>query len=254
MEEKQQSDTTNTNHEHITDKRTKFHNKTYLHNGILSSHLSQASSIFQSPGQGLQCIPNCVISLVYHKHKKCSLWGHHDIKNILYSGNILYNSIGKFTTLLVSDIPRYIKLYNYIYNIHEINSIIGNMCLGNSSFNSIPFNKNKDIVLKYEHFVLVIGCSALAIIVDKNVFYVFDPHQRNTYGMPDTNGGAIVTKFNSFNQLCLYIAELAKKLHASEYELTPIVLTKYLQNNDNEVQNITNTSDKKRNNLQYIKK
>ena len=60
-------------------------------------------------------------------------------------------------------------------------------------------------------------------------FYVFDPHKQNTYGLPDSNGGAIVLKFNYFKQLCLYIHELSKSLSSTHYELTPVTITKYKQ-------------------------
>ena len=45
-------------------------------------------------------------------YKSCKFWTHKDLTHILHSGNILYNSTGKSTTLLVSDLPQYIKLYN----------------------------------------------------------------------------------------------------------------------------------------------
>ena len=47
--------------------------------------------------------------------------------------------------------------------------------------------------------------------------------------MPDSNGGAIVLKFNCFKQLCLYIHELSKSLSSTHYELTPVIITKYKQ-------------------------
>ena len=105
------------------------------------SQFNQLSPIFVSPGQGLQCVTNCIMSLIYHKNKKCINWKLVDIKNILYCGNILYNSIGKFTTILVSDLPKNIKLYNCIYNIQEVNSIIGNVFLDNDNFNTMSFKQ-----------------------------------------------------------------------------------------------------------------
>ena len=114
----------------FTDK-TKQQNNPQLHNGIILSDFNQSSPIFISPGQGLQCIANCVMSIIYHKYKNCISWKLIDIKNILYSGNVLYNSVGKFTTILVSDLPKHIKLYNTIYNIQELNSTIGNIFVDN---------------------------------------------------------------------------------------------------------------------------
>ena len=59
--------------------------------------------------------------------------------------------------------------------------------------------------------------------------------------MPDSNGGAIVHKFNCFKQLCLYIHELSKSLSSTHYELTPVIITKYKQIRSDQKAN-TNTS------------
>ena len=80
-----------------------------LHTGIISSKFHQSSDVFKGPGQGLQCVANCILSLIYNEHKNSKFWYQIDIKNILISGNILYNSTGKTTTLLVSDVPKYSK-------------------------------------------------------------------------------------------------------------------------------------------------
>ena len=164
-----------------------------------------------------------------------------DIKNILHSGNILYNSTGKVTTLLVSDLPKYIKLYNFIYHIQGLNSVIGDIFVDNESFNSIAFSQLEHVIVKHKYLILVIGDSALSIIYNNTSFYVFDPHKRNTYGLPDSNGGAIVLKFNCFKQLCLYIHELSKSLSSTHYELTPVIITKYKQIRSDQKAN-TNTS------------
>ena len=59
--------------------------------------------------------------------KNCKFWTRKDLTHILHSGNILYNSTGKSTTLLVSELLQYIKLYNFIYKVEEKNSIIGDI-------------------------------------------------------------------------------------------------------------------------------
>ena len=72
---------------------------------------------------------------------------------------------------------------------------------------------------------------------------MFDPHKQNTYGLPDSNGGTIVLKFNSFNQLCLYIHELSRSLSSTHYKLIPVIITKYKQMRSDQKAN-TNTSAK----------
>ena len=234
--------TTNTKRlQHVTNKKHKSTHKLSFHTGIISSRYSQSSVIFQGPGQGFQCVANCILSLIYHTHKNSTSWACSDIKNILHSGNILYNSTGKVTTLLVSDLPKYIKLYNFIYHIQELNSVIGDIFVDNESFNSIAFSQLEHVIVKHKYLILVIGDSALSIIYNNTSFYVFDPHKRNTYGLPDSNGGAIVLKFNCFKQLCLYIHELSKSLSSTHYELTPVIITKYKQIRSDQKAN-TNTS------------
>ena len=147
----------------------------------------------------------------------------------MYSGNILYNSIGKFTTLLVSDLPKNIKLYNCIYNIQEVNSIIGNVFLDNNNFNTMSFKQVEKIIVKYKYIILILGSSALSIIHYENVFFTFDPHKRNTHGLPASSGGAAVLKFKSYSQLCSYIHELSLHLCTTDYKLTPMIITKYIQ-------------------------
>ena len=110
-------------------------NKELYHNRIILSHISQSFNIFAGPGQGMQCIPNYILSLIYNMYKSCKFWTHKDLKHILQSGNILYNSTGKSTTLLVSELPQHIKLYNSIYKVQEKNSIIGDIFEKKEVFN-----------------------------------------------------------------------------------------------------------------------
>ena len=121
------------------------------------------------------------MQIVYYRlsviHTKTqAVWASSDIKNILHSGNILYNSTGKVTTLLVSDLPKYI-LYNFIYHIQELNTVIGDIFVDNESFNSIAFSQLEHVIVKHKYLILVIGDSALLIIYNNTSFHVFNPHK-----------------------------------------------------------------------------
>ena len=146
----------------------------------------------------------------------------------------MYNSIGKTTELLVSEVPKYIKLYNFIYHIQENTSVIGNIFIENLEFNCVPFTKVEDVIVKYKYCIVIVGEYATSIVCNDNIFYLFDPHSRNTHGMPDVNGGSIVLKFDQFRKLCLYIHKVSKYLKADTYELTPISITRYQQQESNE--------------------
>ena len=142
--------------------------------------------------------------------------------------------------MLVSEVPKYIKLHNFIYHIQENTSVIGNIFIENLEFNCIPFTKVEDILVKYKYCIVIVGEYAISILCNNTIFYLFDPHSRNTYGLPDINGGSVVLKFNEFTKLCLYIHKLSKCLKADTYELIPITITKFKQQESNK-NIITNT-------------
>ena len=175
----------------------------------------------------MQCIPNCILSIIYNMYKSCKFWTCKDLTHILQSGNILYNSTGKSTTLLVSELPQYIKLYNSIYQVQEKNSIIGDIFEKKELFNLLSFDEVEEFIISNKQCILIVGNSSISVQYIQNKFYTFDPHQCNTYGFPDSNGCAIVLKFNNFNIFYLYICELVRKLNAYSYELIPISITKY---------------------------
>ena len=63
----------------------------------------------------------------------------------------MYNSIGKTTQSLVSEVPKYIKLYDFICHIKEETSVIGNIFIENLEFNCVPFTKVEHIIVKYKY-------------------------------------------------------------------------------------------------------
>ena len=106
-------------------------------------------------------------------------------------GNILYNSIGKQTTLLVSEMPRYIKLYETIYFLEHEKSFIGYIFEDRFEINSVKFSKLNEIFDKFHYFVLILNDSCISIINIKNSLCVFDPHSRDTEGFPSSSGTSI---------------------------------------------------------------
>ena len=188
---------------------------------------SQSSSIFRGLGVRLQCVPNSIISLVYNKYKSCSSWSTQDLDEILKMGNILYNSIGKQTTLLVSEIPRYIKLYETIYFLEHEKSFIGYIFEDRFEINSVKFSKLNEIFDKFHYFVLILNDSCISIINIKNSLCVFNPHSRDTEGFPSSSGTSIFLDFHAFVNFCTYIEKIAKQNNCKMYELTPILITKF---------------------------
>ena len=144
--------------------------------------------------------------------------------------------------------PQYIKLYNSIYKVEEKNSIIGDIFEQKEVFNLLSFNEVEEFKISNKQCILILGNSSISVQYIKNKFYTFDPNQCNTYGFPDSNGCAIVLKFNSFNIFYLYICEQASKLNSHSYELIPISITKYnsIESEQEKVNKIISDENKKR--------
>ena len=90
---------------------------------------------------------------------------------------IFYTTVQAKLQLLISDLPKYIILYNFIYHIQELKSVIGDIFVDNESFNSIAFSQLEHVIVKHKYLILVIGDSALSIIYNNTSFYAFDKHK-----------------------------------------------------------------------------
>ena len=198
------------------------------HNKIVKGNYSQSSIIFYGIGLGLQCVPNSVISLIYNTIKPFHLWESSDLDKVLQSGNILYNSIGKETTLLVSEIPRYIKLHDTIYFLKYESCVLGSIFEDNIIINSVQFSKLSNLLTKYKYFLLILSDSCVSVVNDNNTFWVFDPHSKDEEGFPSSSGTSILLHFENFINFCTYIEKISKHNYKM-YEITPVYITKLKQ-------------------------
>ena len=185
-------------------------------------HYSQTSTLFSGPGKGLQCMANAIASILYSFHKVIYTWDRQDLTKILKSGDCLYNAIGKFTMLLITDIPKRLELYGQYYQIAEGISVIG--CIQNSSENFLlrKFCDLGHLFTEGKQFVLVIGCSAVSVKVVSNTIFMFDPHNRTKFGFPHPDGKSVLLAFDSFIDFNHFVIKLAFSLGTQMYELIPI--------------------------------
>ena len=183
---------------------------------------SQTSEIFNGRGRGLQCVANCIISILYTYHKHCNIWDRNDLTNILKSGNELYNFIGKFTLLMVKDIPTQIELYNKCFTVSEGASIIGSTESASEEFMLQKFSTLHHLFTRDRHYVLVLGIYAMAVVVHHGNIYVFDPHNRDKYGMPHPDGKCVLLAFDAFHKFNYFVSKLSLMLGEHMYELVPV--------------------------------
>ena len=64
----------------------------------------------------------------------------------------------------------------------------------------------------------------MALVKQTDNFYVFDSHARDSFGMPDPNGTAVVMKFYNIPELEQYLYSLSIELHTNISEVVPVQL------------------------------
>ena len=68
----------------------------------------------------------------------------------------------------------------------------------------------------------------MALIKQMNEFFLCDSHARDSSGMPDPNGTAVVMKFTNILELEQYLYSLSIELHTNSFEIVPVQFNIYI--------------------------
>ena len=64
----------------------------------------------------------------------------------------------------------------------------------------------------------------MALIKETDNFYLFDSHARDSSGIPDPSGTAVVMTFTNIIELEQYLYCLSMELHTNSFEIVPVQL------------------------------
>ena len=172
------------------------------------------TSVFGQNSVGRQCVANCVIAGLYNSIVLVSKWTTHNLDNILWSGDKLYKSISKTNPLLqVHDIGPQITAFENTYDFHIGHEFFGRIrkdkadnnigsTLEKATFSVIQENKT-------DRYILCIGNekggAASLLFISKKNCYMFDPHSRNSCGLPIDSGTSILASFKSRQNMISHI-------------------------------------------------
>ena len=81
-----------------------------------------------------------------------------------------------------------------------------------------------NVFSNYSYTILILEGYMMALMKQSNFFYLFDSHARDSSGMPDTNGTAVVMKFVNILELEQYLYCVSMTLHANLFEIVPVQL------------------------------
>ena len=174
------------------------------------------TSVFGQNSVGRQCVANCVIAGLYNSIVLVSNWTTHNLDNILWSGDKLYKSISKTNPLLqVHDIGPQITAFENTYDFHIGHEFFGRIkkdkadnnigsTLEKATFSVIQENKTDRYIL----CILCIGNEkggTASLFISKKNCYMFDPHSRNSCGLPIDSGTSILASFKSRQNMISHI-------------------------------------------------
>jgi hypothetical protein len=81
-----------------------------------------------------------------------------------------------------------------------------------------------NVFSNYSCTILILEGYMMALMKQTDFFYLFDSHARDSSGMPDPNGTAVVMKFVNILELEQYLYSLSMTLHANLFEIVPVQL------------------------------
>ncbi|GFN78945.1 hypothetical protein PoB_000545100 [Plakobranchus ocellatus] len=151
--------------------------------------LHQGALVFTNSGR--QCISNSVAALVYHLNNSISTWETHDLDHILDQGDNLHSIL--FGHLnedypLGNSLPKQLIVCDY-----QVDSFTG---LLEAMNDDPPYFSIETAVLNVNNFaILTLGsCTpafSSAIVKEDDIYYIFDPHNRDSAGMASPDGTTV---------------------------------------------------------------
>ena len=166
-----------------------------------------STSIFDEKSVGKQCVANCAIAALYTSIIPLYKWSSDVLDKILKCGHKLYNDIHSDNDFLqVQEIGKQISVNENLYAFHIKHEYFGqisnkssldtiNMTLEKATFSALMVNKTS----QWNYCILCVGnqhgaTASLLFLSPKNC-YIFDPHSRNSYGLPVANGTSVLMMF-----------------------------------------------------------
>ena len=89
------------------------------------------------------------------------------------------------------------------------------------SLNSLSFNSE----IAYQYCLLTINSNCVSIIkTSEGLYKVFDPHSRDTYGIPDPNGKCVLVSIDSIGNLVTYFQNTIPVRSVTPFEIKGVTV------------------------------
>ncbi len=212
-------------------------------NKTISADFSQGNGRKFGQNAGKQCVAMSLTAIVHSHITNINSWDFSFLNFILHAGNNLYTCISSSINknfLLLTDVPEMVSVSDKIYHLQYSDSFNGDL------FRSValPYYSLQNALnhlflssqINYRCCLLTIDCNTVAIFktAEEN-FKIFDPHSRDSYGMPHPSGKCVLISVESINNLVIYFQNAVPPATERPFEVKGVTV----QLTNSEIQSTT---------------
>ncbi len=212
-------------------------------NKTISADFSQGNGRKFGQNAGKQCVAMSLTAIVHSHITNINSWDFSFLNFILDAGNNLYTCISSSINknfLLLTDVPEMVSVSDKIYHLQYSDSFNGDL------FRSValPYYSLQNALnhlflssqINYRCCLLTIDCNTVAIFktAEEN-FKIFDPHSRDSYGMPHPSGKCVLISVESINNLVIYFQNAVPPATERPFEVKGVTV----QLTNSEIQSTT---------------
>ena len=195
--------------------------------------IHQGHETFSEHSRGQQCAFMSLAALLFNRSNSVDLWTQTNINDILCRGDRMYllaltnKMVPDANSLSIEELPEvatsqnnveYRLNYNKFYQGRIDRSFCGDGLF--CSLKQVSMNGFSDS----SNAMLVLDGYVIAVIKKSDFLYLFDSHARNSMGIPDENGTAVVLKFSELDEIQNHVETLEHCLNVRTFEIASVYM------------------------------
>ena len=197
----------------------------------IQGSIHQGHEAFSEHSRGRQCAFMSLAALLFNRSNSVDLWTQTNIDDILCHRDRMYlhaltnKMVPDTNSLSVEDLPEVATSQNNFEYCLDFNKFYQGR-IDRSFCGDGPFCSLKQVLINAfsdsSNAMLVLDGYVMAVIQKSDFLYLFDSHARNSLGIPDENGTAVVLKFSEVNEFQNHVETLGHCLNVEIFEITSV--------------------------------
>lgn len=187
---------------------------------VSSADYNQAAECFPIDARGRQCVPSCLMFLLYVNYvQSCLNIESCDLNEIMQAGSNLYCALRQCG--LISGLVDPLKLPGRIFYKGETvyithKGVLTGFIEDNVSTDGQVYHKFEHALLKAsasgKNFIIVFNGVSVGLFLKESIYYIFDSHSRDDNGMSCSDGKCVLGAVKSLFELASFIRSLSRSV------------------------------------------